>query len=191
MSARRSFAAALALVALFASSAIAQSRGRAVTTLMLDVIGPRRTGAVRASLLAHEAELEHCRGEADALVRVGFTIAPDGSVIAPTRVEDPDLDASATECVLPVVSALHFAAGAGSFTSVVWSFRLRAVATRTCWCFDWVHLGDHGLTCEPSRARCESERAATSRDHTECREIARPSCDREAFVGGHHVHTDR
>jgi hypothetical protein len=172
------------LASLVASAAHAQSRPASITTLTLDVIGPRTTGAVRSALRAHGRDLDRCRGDADGLVRVAFSIAPDGSVLAPTRVEDPSLDEAATDCALEVVATLHFTGHATSVTSVAWSFRLAARAMRTCWCFDWIHGADHGLTCEPTHARCDSERRSFPRESTECRSIPQPSCEHEAVIDG-------
>lgn len=184
-------AAACSLVLWLAAPALAQSRSRSIVTLSLDVIGPRTTVSVRSSLRAHEADFDRCRGDAEGLVRVAFSIAPDGAALAPTSDEDPSLDRAATECVLGVMASVHFAHVATSTTSVAWAFRLRARQTRPCWCFDWVHGPDHGHTCEPTRARCETEHRTFSRERTECRASQEPSCEHDGWIDGQHLRESR
>ncbi len=168
-----------------ASPAAAQAHG--VTTTTLDVVGPRSTRAVRSTLRAHGGDLERCRGEADALVRVSFAIAPDGSVLSPTGEEDPDLDRFATECATSALAGLRFPGRATGTTTVSWSFRLVARPLRRCFCFDWIHGPDHGHTCEPTRARCEAEHASFARERTACRASEEPSCEHDAWIGGQHL----
>lgn len=167
-------------------------RVEVVATIEVDAIGPRSGASVRATLRRHLGELERCRGEDDALVRIGFAIAPSGAVIDPRPASDPDLDRDATECVIALLRGWQVPGHARSVTTVSWSLRLRArrestdeegggdgqrAPLRACFCFSWVHGPDHGITCEPTRARCVAERRATDRDATECAPRELPACD--------------
>jgi hypothetical protein len=201
MTPSRAFLATALLVSLATHTprALAQ-RAAGTTVLEVDAIGPRSGASVRAALRAHLVELERCRGEDDALVRVGFAIAPGGAVLEARAVDDPDLDREATECVIAILRGWQLRGRAAAVTAVSWSLRLRghraaegseegdARALRACFCFHWVHGGDHGRTCEPTRARCVSARRSTDRDATECARRELPACDREAWIDGqHHV----
>jgi hypothetical protein len=161
----------------------------------VDAIGPRSNASVRTALRRHEDELAACRREEDALVRIAFSIAPDGSVMSARAVQDPDLAEDATDCVLASLPSWPFASVRAGTTSVVWSFTLRGTASdpamRTCWCFHWVHLGDHGLDCAPSEAACERGRAQRGRsgDSMPCESSRRPVCDRDGYVDGEHIHS--
>ena len=173
-------------------AAPAETQGRTtVTTLLLDVIGPRTTASVRAALGARRGELEACRREEDALVRVAFTIAPDGTIAMPTAVADPDLDSAATDCVVRLMPAWRFPGAQESATAVSWSFRLRGGTPqrRACWCFDWVHGADHGRACMTTRALCEAGIAhrGNSGDTTRCRSSREFACVSEGFVSGVHL----
>lgn len=193
----RSLALAVAvLIAACCLPAHAQRRARSfVTALALDVIGPRSTASVRAALRTHDGDLAACRSNDDALVRISLAIAPDGSILSATSDEDPDLDRDATDCVLRAATAWRFRGGATSVTTVSWSFRLHGAsadataAGRTCWCFHWVHGGDHGRDCTTTRAACDQGRhqRGASGDYTECESVVQPTCEREGYVDGQHM----
>lgn len=182
--------AGLVVVGGWASSASARRARPAISTRSLDVIGPRSTASVRVWLSRSARLLEPCRERLEATVSLTFAIGPDGSLLEVRAREGEGLDPQASACVQPLVAGWRVPTRAASFTTVVWTLALAPLTERACFCFDWIHGSDFGISCEPTQAACEREQAALGRDHTECRPARRVRCDDEATIGGHRMRHD-
>ncbi len=187
-SARRALALALASLVLASPTVVAQRAPVAATTA-LDVIGPRSTGAVRTWLARSTRLLASCRGDEDVAVALSFAIAPDGSLLEVRAREAPELDARAAACTRDLVRTWRMPSRARSVTTVSWALVLRGTRV-PCHCFSWVHLGDHGTSCERTASACAREAAAMGREHTPCSVQSRPRCEDDAFIDGVHVVRD-